>query len=113
MSHRVFIVVLAVVFGLPVHAVAQSRGIRGIMGREAPSWRVDQWFQLPEGAESIDVQDYRGKVIYFYGFQSWCPGCHSRGFPTLQELIRRFEGAEDVAFVAVQTTFEGFSFNTL
>ena len=109
MNHRVFIVVLAMVFGFPAHSMAQSRGI---LGREAPSWRVDQWFQLPEGTESIDVQDYRGKVIYFYGFQSWCPGCHSRGFPTLQELIRRFDGEEDVAFVAVQTTFEGFHTNT-
>jgi len=90
-------------------ALAQSRGIDG---REAPSWRVEKWFNLPDGADSIDVDDYKGKVVYLYGFQSWCPGCHSHGFPTLQELIKRFDDAEDVAFVAVQTTFEGFHTNT-
>jgi len=95
--------------GLVAEARAQPRGIAG---REAPPWRVDRWFNLPEGRESIDVDDFKGKVVYLYGFQSWCPGCHSHGFPTLQELIRRFDEAEDVAFVAVQTTFEGFHTNT-
>ncbi|MCH8822728.1 MAG: TlpA family protein disulfide reductase [Planctomycetes bacterium] len=109
MSNRVLIIVLTVVCGLTSLAIGQSRGV---LGREAPSWRVDEWFQLPEGMETLDVVDYRGKVIYFYGFQSWCPGCHSHGFPTLGELIRRFEGTKDVAFVAVQTTFEGFNTNT-
>ncbi|MCI0363503.1 MAG: redoxin family protein [Phycisphaerales bacterium] len=90
-------------------ACAQTRGI---VGREAPSWRVDQWFNLPKDRTAIDVGDYRGKVIYLYGFQSWCPGCHSRGFPTLKELIKRFNGNADVAFVAIQTAFEGFQTNT-
>jgi len=85
---------------------------RGILGRDAPAWRVDQWFNLPTGLTTIDVDDFKGKVVYFYGFQSWCPGCHSRGFPTLRELIKRFEGEDNVAFVAVQTTFEGFHTNT-
>jgi thiol-disulfide isomerase/thioredoxin len=46
------------------------------------------------------------------GFQSWCPGCHSRGFPTLKQLIEDYKTADDVAFVAVQTVFEGYSTNT-
>jgi len=97
--------------------IARSRGpLRnpdlGILDEPAPAWRVDQWFNLPGGRDSIDLADYRGKVVYLYGFQSWCPGCHSHGFPTLQELTKRFEGDEDVAFVAVQTTFEGFGTNT-
>jgi thiol-disulfide isomerase/thioredoxin len=61
---------------------------------------------------ALDVDSYSGKVIYLYGFQSWCPGCHARGFPTLQKLIKRFEDEDDVVFVAVQTTFEGFDTNT-
>ena len=96
--------------------IGRSRGPRnprlGILDKPAPSLTVDHWFNLPDGRESLDIADYRGKVVYFYGFQSWCPGCHSHGFPTLQELIRRFEGEDDVAFVAVQTTFEGFHTNT-
>ncbi len=84
----------------------------GILDSKAPAWRVEAWHNLPDGRKSIDLDDYRGKVVYLYGFQSWCPGCHKYGFPTLQELTRRFKDQDDVAFVAVQTTFEGFEVNT-
>ena len=100
---------------LRVLAVAQSmvkQPLRGILGQPAPSLGVDMWYNLPEGRESADVNDYKGKVVYLYGFQSWCPGCHRLGFPTLVELIEHYEGNEDVAFIAVQTTFEGFGTNT-
>lgn len=96
--------------------IGRSRGPQrpklGILDKTAPAWPVDQWFNLPAGRTSIDVGDYRGKVVYLYGFQSWCPGCHAYGFPTLQELIKRFKDDDDVAFVAIQTTFEGFNTNT-
>ena len=85
---------------------------RGIEGRPAPAWQVERWFNLPEGTDTLDVSDFRGKVVYLYGFQAWCPGCHSRGFPTLKTLSTRFADADDVAFVAIQTTFEGFDSNT-
>lgn len=85
---------------------------QGILGRPAPSLGVDMWYNLPEGRESIDVNDYKGKIVYLYGFQSWCPSCHRYGFPTLVELIGHYKGNEDVAFIAVQTTFEGFGTNT-
>lgn len=90
-------------------ADAQSRGV---VGRKAPAWTVDRWFNLPDGETALDVEALRGKVIYLYCFQSWCPGCHSRGFPTLKELSDRFADKDDVAFVAIQTTFEGFQSNT-
>ncbi|MDG1837372.1 MAG: TlpA disulfide reductase family protein [Phycisphaerales bacterium] len=85
---------------------------RGIVGQAAPPWHVDSWVQTPPGAAEPEVGRFRGKVIYLYGFQSWCPGCHSKGFPTLQQLIKRFDGEDDVVFVAVQTTFEGYDSNT-
>ncbi|MEM9399916.1 MAG: TlpA disulfide reductase family protein [Verrucomicrobiota bacterium] len=81
------------------------------VGEKAKTWGVEQWYQLPEGKKSLDLEDFSGKVIYLYGFQSWCPGCHSHGFPTLQKLTKEFKGDPDVVFVAVQTTFEGFSHN--
>ncbi len=84
---------------------------RGILNQKAPSWAVDQWLQLPEGRKALDVDDFEGKVVYLYCFQSWCPGCHSHGFPTLQKVIREFEDDDDVAIVAIHTTFEGFSQN--
>ena len=89
-----------------------QRGTPGILGQAAPVWDADQWFNLPEGVTALNPADYKGKVIYVYGFQSWCPGCHKHGFPTLKELSTKFKDEKDVEFVAVQTVFEGFSSNT-
>jgi len=101
----------AAVIGLLVPAVA-AFGQRGIAGRPAPSWGVTEWINLPAGERSLDVDDLKGQVVFLLGFQSWCPGCHSRGFPTLTRLIKDYRAADDVTFVAVQTVFEGFSANT-
>lgn len=84
----------------------------GIRGRPAPSLQIEQWHNLPTGMTSIDVIDYRGKVIYLYSFQSWCPGCHRYGFPTLAELIGYYKDSDDIVFIAVQTSFEGHGTNT-
>ena len=84
----------------------------GIEGQKAPSWGVEQWINLPPGTKTIDVGDFQGKVVYLYGFQSWCPGCRRYGFPTLNQLLGEYDDTEDIAFVAVQTVFEGFSTNT-
>ncbi len=83
----------------------------GIVGHPAPDWEVSHWHQLPNGLESLNVGDYRGKVLYLYFFQSWCPGCHTSGFPTLVTLQREFADKDDVAFVVIQTTFEGHDEN--
>ena len=85
---------------------------RGILNQKAPAWQVSEWFQLPLYKKSLDRKDFQGKVVYLYCFQSWCPGCHSHGFPTLQEVIKKYKDDSDVAIVAVQTTFEGFSYNS-
>ena len=37
---------------------------------------------------------------------------HSSGFPTLQKVMSRFKDNDNVAFVAIQTVFEGFASNT-
>ncbi len=92
-------------------ALAQGR-LPGIAGRAAPSWSVTDWINLPAGTGTLDIDDLEGKVVFVLGFQSWCPGCHSRGFPTLKQLIKEYKTADDVSFVAVQTVFEGFSTNT-
>ena len=34
------------------------------------------------------------------------------GFPTLKKLTETFKGSQQVKFIAVQTVFEGYSFNT-
>jgi thiol-disulfide isomerase/thioredoxin len=86
---------------------------RGIVGQEAPTWSgIESWHQLPKGKTALDVSEFRGKVVYLYFFQSWCPGCHSRGFPTLAATRSAFAARDDVVFLAVQTVFEGFWTNT-
>lgn len=83
----------------------------GILNKKAPSWGVQDWYQLPDGKKSLDITDFKGKVVYLYCFQSWCPGCHKYGFPTLKDVIDKFKDDSNVAIVAVQTTFEGYGYN--
>ena len=85
-----------------------------LLGRSAPELKVDSWVHLPKGSTvgpSLQ-KDWKGKVVYLYFFQSWCPGCHSSGFPTLKTLQEQFSGNPEVKFATVQTVFEGFSTNT-
>lgn len=49
------------------------------------------------------------KLIYC--FQHWCPGCHSRGFPTLKRLHAALKD-RGVGFAVIQTVFEGSEINT-
>jgi len=77
-----------------------------MLGKEAPKWDVGPWHQLPSGKDSLDISDFRGKVLYLYCFQSWCPGCHKQGFPTLQRVSKKYEDDDGVRFVVFQTVFE-------
>ncbi len=110
MKRRAFFLALAASLVAVLPASAQ-RPQPGILGQPAPAWGATQWLNLPRGAQALDVADFRGKVVYLYCFQSWCPGCHKVGFPTLKTLLGQYADDADVAFVAVQTTFEGFGSN--
>lgn len=81
----------------------------------APEWNIGDWIGKDGEtlAEPVKLAHYAGKVVVMLAFQSWCPGCHSSGFPTIQLLKREFENSPDVEFVAVQTVFEGHDVNTL
>ena len=94
---------------LPAMTDSQQLGIRG---HAAPDWTIDRWLNLPAGIDALSPVDFRGRVVYLFFFQSWCPGCHSHGFPTLRATYDRYLENEEVVFIAVQTTFEGHSTNT-
>ena len=86
----------------------------GITGRPAPELRVPVWLDGVDGG-GLEIAEIVQPVIYVFGFQSWCPGCHSHGFPALKETRDRlsakgFDG--QVKFIAVQTVFEGHDVNT-
>jgi len=85
---------------------APKRAPNAMLGKEAPKWDVGPWHQLPAGKTSLDISDFKGKVLYMYCFQSWCPGCHKRGFPTLQQVSKKYKDDDSVRFVVFQTVFE-------
>ena len=84
----------------------------GIKGEIAPAWNIPTWIDGNGNKTQVEINDYKDKVIVMLCFQSWCPGCHSHGFPTLKYLVDKYKGQEDIAFVVVQTVFEGKRSNT-
>lgn len=91
--------------------MAMSDPSVGIRGQVAPEWAVPAWFSLKDGRSELHLATITTPVVYLYCFQSWCPGCHAHGFPTMAEVHGRVS-AHDVSFVAIQTVFEGHDVNT-
>lgn len=85
----------------------------GIAGAQAPELRVSNWIdEKGDKTNALQLKDYEGKFKVIYCFQSWCPGCHSRGLPALQQMVEGLKGNDKVVFMAVQTVFEGKQANT-
>lgn len=85
----------------------------GIVGQKAPELKVKQWIDADgKVTEPVHLSDYKGKFVVIYNFQAWCPGCHSKGLPALKKMSDELKGNPNVAFVAIQTVFEGASSNT-
>jgi thiol-disulfide isomerase/thioredoxin len=95
-----------------LNAVGNEQVQKGIQGLEAPPLGVKNWIQLPQGKETLDIFDYRGKTVFMLLFQDTCEACHKRAFPTLKILADKFGDTDKVAFLAIQTPFEEFSDNT-
>jgi len=84
-------------------------------GNPAPAaeFNVKDWVDArgePTAPVTLASLGDRFKVLYC--FQSWCPGCHSKGFPDLKKMVEALPDSNRVAFLAVQTVFEGFDTNT-
>jgi methionine-R-sulfoxide reductase len=86
----------------------------GILDRLAPALGVQQWVDASGQplAGGFDWSQIKGRYKLIFCFQHACPGCHSKGFPTLLTLIERFRGKDIVGFAAVQTVFEDFEANS-
>ena len=80
---------------------------------KAPEFDVNQWID-GEGkeTETIKLSDFKAKFKIVYCFQSWCPGCHSKGLPDLKKMVEALKDNDNIAFLAVQTVFEGHDSNT-
>jgi len=86
-------------------------GIAGLTGaelRDSIQW-VDE---NGEPRTAVKLKDFRDNYKVIHGFQAWCPGCHSRGLPTLKKMSIALADNDKVSFMAVQTVFEGAHANT-
>lgn len=91
----------------------ENKTTYGINGHKAKEFEVNHWIDAQGNkTKPIKLCDFEGKFKVVYCFQSWCPGCHSRGLPSLQKMVNALEGKHEVVFLAVQTVFEGFHANT-
>ena len=85
----------------------------GSLNNPAHELRVKQWIDadgnpLEKPMKLADLGDGY-KIIYC--FQHWCPGCHSRGFPTMRYLSDNLKD-KGFSFAVIQTIFEGSQVNT-
>ncbi|MEX0290930.1 MAG: peroxiredoxin family protein [Flavobacteriaceae bacterium] len=76
-------------------------------------FEVGRWIDTNgKPSKQLKLSDLKGKFKVVFCFQSWCPGCHSKGFPDLKQMIEALKDRDDIVFLAVQTVFEGFDSNT-
>jgi len=85
----------------------------GIDGQTAPELKVPLWIDgNGHDTAPVKLSDFEENFKVIYAFQSWCPGCHSRGLPALKKMVDALSGNDKVTFLAVQTVFEGADANT-
>lgn len=84
----------------------------GIKGRLAPELEIEQWIDANGDTTSFRLADHEGKWIFLKCWQSWCPGCHSHGFPSLKIIADGLADNPRVAIAGIQTVFEGHFTNT-
>ncbi|MEM7254084.1 MAG: TlpA disulfide reductase family protein [Pseudomonadota bacterium] len=85
---------------------------RGILGQPAPRLDISKWIDGAGKPTAFDVGSLEGKWVFMKCFQSWCPGCHKMGFPSLKQFYDAFAEEPRVQAIAIQTVFEGFFTNT-
>jgi len=99
-------------FLLSIVFMSHSVFSQSMIGKPAPAWDIEHWIDANGKETNVKLDDYKGKVLYILAFQSWCPGCHSKGFPTLKYVKDKFKNESDLEFLVVQTVFEGHRSNT-
>ncbi|MGH1492260.1 MAG: hypothetical protein ACRBK7_23215 [Acidimicrobiales bacterium] len=67
--------------------------VYGIAGQAAPEFRFDNWLANVDSEDGLHLADIEEPIIYLYNFQSWCPGCHSYGFPNMKMVKDHFEAS--------------------
>ncbi len=99
----------ALVFSPEVDASSSNRGI---VGQQAPELDINFWIDAEGNPTDFKLAQHDGKWVILKCFQSWCPGCHKHGFPSLKKMSEALASNENVVFAGIQTVFEGYSINT-
>nr|WP_321236111.1 TlpA disulfide reductase family protein [uncultured Psychroserpens sp.] len=80
---------------------------------KAPEFHVKNWINASGNKiDPIKLSDLKGQFKILYCFQSWCPGCHSKGLPDLKKMVEALSDNDSISFLAIQTVFEGYDANT-
>ncbi|MEH6537662.1 MAG: redoxin domain-containing protein [Psychroserpens sp.] len=80
---------------------------------KAPEFHVKDWIDaFGNKIDPIKLSDLKGQFKILYCFQSWCPGCHSKGLPDLKKMVDALKEKDHISFLAIQTVFEGHESNT-
>lgn len=86
----------------------------GTIGTKAPDLKFAEWLEADGSKADRELTltnlGLGQKPLLLYCFQSWCPGCHSHGFPTLQRILAN--KPKDLGVAVIQTVFEGHDVNT-
>ena len=85
----------------------------GQLRNTAPELRVNNGIDADGKpmVKPLRLSDMKDSYKIIYCFQHWCPGCHSRGFPTLRFLHDKLKD-KGFDFAVIQTVFEGAETNT-
>lgn len=80
---------------------------------KAPEFEVNHWIDAKGNkTNEIKLSDFKGLFKILYCFQSWCPGCHSKGLPDLKKMVNALIENNKIVFLAIQTVFEGYESNS-
>lgn len=70
--------------------------------RLAPPLITSAWLNSDT---SLDIPDFRGRLLVIEAFQMLCPGCVSHGLPQVQRVAQAFP-RDQVAVIGLHTVFE-------
>ena len=73
---------------------------------KAPELRVPYWIDK-DGNElkSLSLADLGNGFKVIFCFKASCPGCHARGFPTMQKMVQHLSES-NIGFAVIHTAFD-------
>lgn len=78
----------------------------------APELRVPQWIDATgEPLSNLSLADLGAGYKIIFCFKASCPGCHSRGFPTMHKLATNLSN-RGFGFAVIHTAFDDDPFNS-